>query len=45
MSEAIILVGKAITSISIAVAVAVIGYKTKEPVCLWALFFILILWC
>ena len=45
MSEAMILIAKTITSISMAAAVAVIGYKTKEPICLWALFFILILWC
>ncbi len=42
--EAITIIGKAFASVAIALAVAVAAYKTEEPICLWGLFFAVIMW-
>ncbi len=42
--EAITIIGKAVVSVAIALAVAVAAYKTEETICLWGLLFAVILW-
>ncbi len=38
------IIGKAVTSVAIALAVAVAAYKSEEPICLWGLFFAAAIW-
>lgn len=42
--EAITIVGKAVATVAIALAVAVAAYKTEDPDCLLALFFAVMIW-
>lgn len=38
------LICKAVVSIAISLATAIAVYKTGDPVCLWALFFAVVIW-
>lgn len=38
------LICKTVVSVVISIATAVVAYKTDEPSCLWALFFVSVLW-
>lgn len=38
------LIAKAAASVAMSLAVAIVGYRTKEPVCLWALLLVAHIW-